>query len=442
MKARLFYSLKSTARQQAYAVLLIILCITGSNIKAQSTPDTLRYTLPEAEKLFLQNNLTLLAAKYNIDANKALIEQAKLWDNPVLSTDQNIYDGKKGDGKFFTHTADRGQVFIQLTQLIKTAGKRTKLAQLASDNTALASAQFDDVMRSLRYTLRSDLLEINHQLKVKKVYDGEIAELQLLVKGMDKELKAGNIALKDNIRLKALLFNLQNELVNIESAIMPVESELKLLLQNTGNNFIAAQTDYQFGPLTTDTIPALDSLVKIALNNRPDTKIARTAFDIQTHNLIYQKALAKPDITIGTEYDQHSSYNPNYVGLSIGLPLNIFNKNQGNIKSAEFNIRQQEALNKYQFSKIENEVTASVNKLKYFQQINNLQQLDFSNKYDGLFQNMVKSYQARQIGLLEFIDFIDAYKDTKLKLTEQHNSLLKAIEELNYTTNSAIINIQ
>ena len=164
--------------------------------------------------------------------------------------------------------------------------------------------------------------------------------------------------------------------------------------------------------------------------------------DFQNHNLIYQKALAKPDLTVGTEYDQRSSYNPNYVGLSIGLPLTIFSRNQGNIKSAEFSIKQQETLNSFQYSKVENEVTASFNKLKYFQQVNNLQQLDFSKKYDDLFQNILKSYQARQISLLEFIVFVDAYRDTRLKVVEQHNSLVKAIEELNFTTNSTIINIQ
>ena len=63
-------------------------------------------------------------------------------------------------------------------------------------------------------------------------------------------------------------------------------------------------------------------------------------------------------------------------------------------------------------------------------------------KYDDLFGNMLKSYQARQISLLELIDFIDTYKDTKLKLVEQHNSLIKSIEDVNYTTNSNIISIQ
>src|SRR5258708_5932494 len=112
--------------QKIFTVLSAILFISCIKVNAQSTQDTTRLSLQEAESIFLQKNLNLLAAKYNIDINKALIEQAKLWDNPVLSTDENIYDGAKGDGKFFVHNSTRGQIFIQVTQLIKTAGKRTK----------------------------------------------------------------------------------------------------------------------------------------------------------------------------------------------------------------------------------------------------------------------------------------------------------------------------
>ncbi|QEC74410.1 TolC family protein [Mucilaginibacter ginsenosidivorax] len=71
------------------------------------------------KKQFLENNLALLAQKYNIEASKALIQQAKLWDNPVLSTDQNIWDG--GSKKFFYHGNNSGQVFVQLSQVFATA---------------------------------------------------------------------------------------------------------------------------------------------------------------------------------------------------------------------------------------------------------------------------------------------------------------------------------
>lgn len=412
------------------------LLIAGS-IKANPVSDTIKLSLPAAEKIFLQKNLSLLAAKYNIDANQALIQQAKLWDNPVLNTDQDMYDGK-----LFRHTADYGQVYVQVMQLVRTAGKRSKLAQLATDNTILAKEQFDDVMRSLRYTLRNDLLEINHQLKIKRVYETEITELQHLIAGMDAELKAGNIALKDNIRLKALLFGLQNELVNVQSAILPVESEIRLLLQSGDSSFIQPVVTYKFSELTTAGIPSSDGLLQSAILNRPDAKMAQTALDFQKHNLIYQKALAKPDISIGTEFDQRNSYAPNYFGLAVSLPLNIFNRNQGNIRSVEFSIKQQETLTNLELNRLRNEVDAAADKFRYLQQVNNLQQLEFSNKYDELFQNMVNSYRARQISLLELIDFIDTYKDTKLKLVEQHNNLVRAVEDLNYTTNSTIIPIQ
>ncbi len=100
-----------------------------------------------------------------------MIRQAKAWDNPVISTDQNIYDSQGG---FFKHDQTNGQVYVQVMQLIRTAGKRNKLAQLAEDNTSISTGQFDDLLRTLRYALVTDLYEIEHQLKIKHVYDAEI----------------------------------------------------------------------------------------------------------------------------------------------------------------------------------------------------------------------------------------------------------------------------
>ena len=416
--------------------IVLLITLISTTAPAQLPADTVKLSLPEAEKIFLQKNFLLIAAKYNIDANKALVRQAKLWDNPVLSTDQNIYDSQGG---FFKHDNTIGQFYVQVMQLIKTAGKRSKAAQLAVDNTTLSQEQFEDILRSLRYTLRSDLLEVNHLLKIKKVYDGEITELNKLVAGMDLQLQAGNSSVKDNLRIKALLFSLQNELVNVGVQLMPVENEIRVLLSTTENKFIAPQLEYKFGELTTITVPAVEDLMKQAETNRPDAKMAQTQLQFQQHNLVYQKALAKPDLSIGAEYDQHSSYAPNYVGLAISIPLNILNHNQGNITSAKFAIQQQKVLTDQIAFKISNDISAAVDKLKFYQNVNNLQQLDFSRQYDALFANMLKSYQERQMSLLEFIDFMDAFKDNKLKLIEQHNGLVHAIEDLNYLVNTTVV---
>jgi cobalt-zinc-cadmium efflux system outer membrane protein len=418
-------------------LMLASLTFYPARSSAQSDRDTLKLTLPEAEKIFLQNNLAILAAKYNVDANKALIQQAKLWDNPMLITDQNIYDGK-----FFRHNSDYGQVFIQVQQLIRTAGKRSKLAQLATDNTAIAQQQFEDVLRGLRYTLRDDMLQVWQLEKVIRVYTNEISQVEGLVKGMDEVYKLGNISLKDNMRLKALLFGLQNELVGIQSQLFPLQSEINTILQSKDSAFIQPVFNYALPDLIHAPLPPVDTLVAQALESRPDALIAKKGLEFQQHNLAYQKALARPDLTVGTEYDQHSSYAPNYVGLTVGLPLNLFNHNQGNIKSAQFSIKSQEATVNSETDRIRNEVIMQYNTVKYLQSINNQDQLTFATDYEKLFQNMVKSYQDRQINLLEFTDFLDAYKDTRLKILDQHGSLVRSLADLNNAVNQTIVPIQ
>lgn len=424
--------------QNRIFLLPFLLLFVSIQIKAQPLADTSYISLQQAEKIFIQNNLSLLAAKYNIDVNKALILQAKLWDNPILTTDQNIYDKAGG---FFKHDGVNGTFYIQVMQLIRTAGKRNKAAQITIDNTTISQQQFDDLLRTLRNVLHNDLLEVSHLLKIKKVYTREIDEVNKLIKGMDLQLQIGNVSVKDNLRIKALLFSLQNELVSADAQLIPLQNEIRLLLNNNETKFIAPLLSYKFGELTTAVIPGIDSLVQLALLNRPDAKLAQSAVILQTHNLSYQKALAKPDISIGTEFDQRSSYAPNYVGLAVSLPLNIFNRNQGNIAATKFSVQQQQAITDLVQAKIKNDVSSAVNKFIFYQGVNNRQQLDFSQQYDALFSNMLKSYRDRQLSLLEFIDFMDAYKDTKLKMVEQHNGLVHAVEDLNYNVGNDIIQL-
>ena len=91
----------------------MIFLFSISTYRANAQTDTLRINFQDAEKRFLESNFDLLAQKYNVESTKALIEQARLWDNPTLSTDQNIYDS--GSKKFFYHNDNRqlGQVFVQ-----------------------------------------------------------------------------------------------------------------------------------------------------------------------------------------------------------------------------------------------------------------------------------------------------------------------------------------
>jgi len=50
--------------------ILILGSFSGLTVRAQQPQDTLRLRLPEAEKMFLDSNLQLLAQRYSIDAEE------------------------------------------------------------------------------------------------------------------------------------------------------------------------------------------------------------------------------------------------------------------------------------------------------------------------------------------------------------------------------------
>ncbi len=417
------------------SVFLLFIIIAG-NTHAQNT-DTVYLKFPEAEKIFLQNNLALLSARYDVDINKAYKQQAGYWDNPVLSTDQNIYDGK-----FYRHKTvngqEYGQVYIALQQLILTAGKRNKLIKLANDNVLTAEQQFNDLLRNLKFLLSTDFNTLDQLWHTNAVYNNEISAMRKMVTGMDEQLKVGNISQKDNVRVRSLLYSLQSDQADLQRQVADIQKDLRVLLNVSDSTFIVPQLN--------TLIPAdgivLQTLLDSAKNNRPDYQLAQTNLLSQQHNLAYQKALVTPDVTVGVEYDRASNYIPNYYGLAISLPLPLFNRNKGNIAAAKFNIKQAETGVQQVQNQVEHDIAGAYNKWLITSSINKSGTLELGDQYDKLMQNMISSYNQRQVSLIEFIDFFDAYKDSNLKQLQQQANLRNAAAELNYTTGTSIINLQ
>jgi len=431
------YNILKWIKHSSVAVLIFII---NTPVKAtyHINSDTLKLPLPEVEKIFMEKNLSLLASKYQIESNKALIEQAKLWDNPMLITDQNVYS----NNHFFEHGKDaagqiRGTYFIQIQQLIKTAGKRSKLVNLATTSSKVSELQFLEVMRNLKYQLRSDYYSIAQLIAVHNLYNNEIAILNKLLIGMNSQLQAGNIAKKEYLRIQALIISLQQDLTESDKQLADVEMEIKNLLQMTNNDFIAPINISKETELKNF---AIESLLEDAKKNNSAYLIEQTQLLYQQQNLIYQKALKSPDLTIGPEYDHNSSYTPRYLGFSISLPLNILNKNQGNIKSAQANIKQEETILLNTELQLKNAVQNSLNKLIATFKLSESSQKEFYTNYELLYNNIAESYKQRQISLIEFIDFFDAYKDVQLKLFQQKLNLQLAKEEMNYQIGKDVTN--
>src|ERR1700751_862255 len=82
-------------------LLVGLLIFIGNIIFSQTAvvPDTLPITLNAAEEQFLKKNYFLLAQKFNVDASKALVKQAGLFNNPNIYYENNVCN--KFSGKYF-----------------------------------------------------------------------------------------------------------------------------------------------------------------------------------------------------------------------------------------------------------------------------------------------------------------------------------------------------
>ncbi len=408
--------------------------IISSNLCAQAQQDTLTLNLQQAEKTFIDSNFVLLAQHYNVDAQKALIEQAKVWQNPTLNTDFMI----GANGKYFKYGTDvngnyNGQYYIQLQQLILTAKKRGKQIALATTNAKLSELQLQDVLRNLRYQLHQDYYNIQQQVALLAIYNNQALQLNKLLKGMQAQLNAGNIAIKDFVRIQALTVSLQQDIVEATKSLADNEADLKTLLQITKPNIFIKPSD---ALNTTIQLPeSVEALTNIALQNNPYYLLQQSQTVYQQQNLTYQKALQTPDITLGPNFDRNSNFAPNYIGLGVSLPIPVFNKNKGNIKAAEANIKQQQAITQSAETELRNNVSNAYKKLMLYINQNTTTQSDFYTSYTTIYNNMLESYQQRQINLLEFLDFFNDYTDSRQKLLQQQLNLQLAKEELNYHIN-------
>lgn len=428
--------LQFTDKKLIWGILCLLLFYAPLRAQDQA-PDTLHVGLQEAEKIFLQKNLLLLAQKYNVDAAKALIIQAKLWNNPNFSVTQGVYNTETG--KYFQMGATHGEESMELQQLFLLAGKRNKQIKMAETNYKLAEYGLYDLLRTLKYTLRTDFYNIYYLLQSAKVYNEEISSLQKVVDAYREQSGKGYLAQTEVVRIQAQLYSLQSEFNDLQNQINDKESELRLILQVKGS-YIVPRVDSTAISSADPFTYKLSVLIDSAYQNRTDLMIAQGNLSLSRQNYAYQKALAIPDISLGVGYDKNGSYvhNFNSVGLSFDVPL--FNRNQGNIRSAKSMID----YNNFQLEStrqtIAEQVSAAVRKAVAADRLYKSIDPRFSGEFDRLAQQVLINYQKRNIGLLEFLDFYDSYKSNTLQLNNILFNRVSAFEDINYATGSNFFN--
>ncbi|MGA2851665.1 MAG: TolC family protein [Terracidiphilus sp.] len=276
--------------------------------------------------------------------------------NPTLKTDQANVDEMKTEeitaflrpNPQFTMTADGTTIvphggswqplrgtFEQpnFSYLHEREHKRELRLESAKEGTAITESQHVELEINLIYGLRSAFVQT---LQAKAVLALAKADLEYYDKIIDisrARFGAGDLAKIDLARIELQRVQYESE---IEAAIVNLRQQKIALLLLLDDRTPVDQFDvigaFELGP----DLQPLDDYHKIALNNRPDLRAAIQTIQQSETNHKLAISNGSTDPTFGAWYTHNSSdNNPNglqTLGLSVSIPLRIFDKNQGEKK--------------------------------------------------------------------------------------------------------------
>ena len=412
--------------------LLLFLSLLFSGAKAS----VVSLSLKESEQRFSEHNLEVIAERYNIDIAEAQVVQAKLFENPVVSLEQNVYN--RLNRRYFDF-GKQGETIVEVEQLIYIAGQRNKRVRLEKINKEMALYQFEEVLRTLRSELKEKFIALYFTRKSQSIYDREIESLAHLLEVLKEQNEKGNVSLLEKSRIEALLLSLRQERNDIANQVISLQGDMRLLLGISGNDTFEPIFDESvLNQIDMDSVPF--SELTSLLYERPDLKLAQASVKASEADVRLQRSLAFPEVSVKGTYDKAGNFINDYwaIGLSVSLP--IFNRNQGNIRAAKISVAQKAHKEEYARRQAENELFTSYARLEKAIQLYRSSNYGLEKDFVLIIEGVNSNFQKRNISLLEFIDYYETYKTTSLQLYQTQKEVLLALEEVNTVTGSHVFN--
>ena len=261
-----------------------------------------------------------------------------------------------------------------------------------------------------------------------------------MTQSYQKQMDEGNIPKGEYIRLKALELEISKNINDLKKEINETQKELKLLMRLPyGVHLEVTPEGYLKNADGFDSID-LPELLDKAREFRPDLKIAGLEETYFTKLRDYEQARRVPDVTLKAAYDRGGNFLYNFIGFGVAIDIPVFDRNQGNIKSAQIGMQHSRILYQQKELSLENETVLAYQNLRDAIEFFTGIEADYDATLDELLTIYTRNFINRNISLLEYLDFLDAYLENKSIILDAGKDVHEKVEELNYTIGMDVIN--
>lgn len=408
-----------------FSILFITRCF------GQSVASNAPLTWQEAEKIFRANNPTLLAGQQNIDEARADEITAYLRPNPgltIVADDLGLFSYHP-----FQPTAN-GIFATSVDYLHEREHKRELRLQSAKQATAIAISTQADLERNLLFNLRDAFVRVLLAKAVQQVATENLAYYDKEIVINRERLKAGGLALVDFQRTELQRVQFESDLATSEVNLRTAKIDLlQFLHARTPIEQFDVTEPFEYQEPTT----TLDEVRTIATQRSDVKQQLQTLEKARTdHQLAVANGSADPTWSVDVGRQPPLTF---YTGISVSIPLRIFDKNQGEKLRTRIDIgRNEKLLDAAQigaFHDVDSAYATMQNTLRLLRPYRET----YLKEAVNIRETISFSYMHGAASLLDFLDAQKEYRDTELNYLNLVGAYLSAVNQLNFAAGREVI---
>ena len=409
-------------QQQKHAITAVLVSFAIVGVARAQAP--VRITLDQAIDLAIAHNHALKATQTQIQQSQAQEVTAALRPNPTLTAD-SLFIPIEPQNFNSNIIATVTEFDAGVSYLFERGGKRHRRIEAARDATAQTRYQVSDAERTLIFNTAQQFITAQLAESNLDLANQDLASFQQTVDIAKAQYQAGAISEGDLLKITVQLLQFQTD---VSSAKVAKAQALASLREFLGYDAVPANYDVE-GDLTYQPLQLnRDDLLLKALKNRPDLLAARQGVQAAESQYLLAKANGKVDVTGALTYTHVTDENT--VGVTVSLPLPIFDRNQGEIARTRY---ARSAAQETAYAASDTVLTDVNSAYEAF-----LGNQEVVNLYTGGYLKQAKdsrdiseyAYHRGAASLLDFLDAERSYRATQLAYRQSLANYLITFEQL------------
>jgi cobalt-zinc-cadmium efflux system outer membrane protein len=418
-------SLPRVLRRLGLAIL--VLACLHLPARAQSA-----YTWQQIRDKFEAANPTLQAARIGIDESRADEITAYLRPNPTVTATIDQIDPFTGNP--YRPFANAFPLF-GASYLHEREHKRELRRASAQGATAIAQSQLADQERTLLFALRGAFVQTLQAKAILALANDNLGYYDRVLEVSRDRYKAGDIAQVDLDRLELQRVQYESDVETAKVNVRTAKIQLLTLL----NDRTPIEKFDVTGPFDfVQQILLLDEFRKTALDARPDLKAALQSIDKAKTDHQLAVANGSTDPTFSVDLARNPPI-PVYFGISVSIPLRIFDRNQGEKLRTQLDIDRNQRLRTVAEAQVFSDVDSAYATLESNVALLRPYRTKYLEQAVRIRETITFSYQRGGASLLDFLQAQQDYRGVQVSYLNLVGAYLSAANQLNLAVGREVI---